>query len=49
MMFCQDCGRIFTEEEVTLERVENDGEVGEVELCPFCASYNVSGANEDRF
>lgn len=49
MMFCHDCGRIFTEEEAMLERVEADGEEGTVELCPYCASYNVSGANEDRF
>lgn len=49
MMFCKDCGRIFTEEEVMVERVENGGEVGEIELCPFCASEHVSGAPEDRF
>lgn len=49
MMFCKDCGRKFTDEEVMVERVEADGEEGEVELCPYCASEHISGANEDKF
>lgn len=49
MMFCKDCGRIFMTEEAMIERVVEDGEEGEIELCPYCASYDVSTYNEDRF
>ena len=49
MMFCKDCGRIFMNEEVTLEKVENGDDVGYIELCPYCASEDVGGYNEDRF
>ena len=47
MMVCKDCGCIFPEEDVGQEFISDD--IGYVDICPYCASYDIYSASEDRF
>ena len=50
MMFCKDCGHIFTEAEIVQEFVNIvHDEYDIIDTCPYCGSEDIACGNEDRF
>ena len=50
MLFCKDCGRVFTDSEIVEQLVPIVyDEVEVVETCPYCGSADIAYGNEDRY